>query len=339
MNSNKTISDPFDKTYLNIQAIVEKSRTQIYRQINFTIVKAYWEIGRIIVEEEQKGIGKAEYGKSLIKDLSIRLSKKFGEGFSERNLWYFRSFFNKFPKMNALRSELSWTHYRIILRLENDNACNFYLMETINNKWSTRELERQINSLLYERLALSKNKKELLIMSKKGQLIEKPIDLIKDPFVLEFLGLKEHPSYTENMLEQKIIENLKNFLLELGKGFMYVDRQKRITLENEHYYIDLVFYNRLLKCFVLIELKIGKLSHKDLGQLQMYVNYFNREVKNTDENNTIGILLCSDKNEAVVKYTLPENNTQIFASKYKLYLPTEEELKAEILKENKYLKT
>jgi len=218
------------------------------------------------------------------------------------------------------------------MRLKEPLARNFYILETEKENWSTRELDRQINSMLFERLALSKDKKKVLKLSEKGQVIENPQDVLKDPYVLEFLGLQEKSHYSETELEQKIIDNLEKFLLELGKGFMFVERQKRITLEDEHFYLDLVFYNRFLKCFLIIELKIGKLTHKDLGQLQMYVNYFDREIKNKDENLTIGLLLCADKKKSIVEYTLPQNNEQIFASEYQLYLPKKEELEAEVKK-------
>ncbi|MFH0875077.1 MAG: PDDEXK nuclease domain-containing protein [archaeon] len=322
-----------NKMYASIKNIIEEARHNVYRQINDIMVKAYWEIGRNIVEEEQKGQERAEYGKSLLKELSSHLTLEFGKGFSVDNLQYMRKFYLCFPKYETVSRKLSWSHYCLLLRIDNSLSRSFYLIEAEKENWSVRELDREINSLLYERLTFSKDKEEVKRLSTNGLILKKPNDLIKDPFVLEFLGMKELPTYTENILEQKIIENLKNFILELGKGFMFVDRQKRITLENEHFYIDLVFYNRILRCFVIIELKIGRLTHKDMGQLQMYVNYFDREVKNKDENNTVGILLCSDKNDAVVKYTLPDNNNQIFASKYKLYLPTEEELMAEIKKE------
>lgn len=239
--------------------------------------------------------------------------------------------------MNALRSELSWTHYRLLLRAEKEKARDFYLIETINNKWSTRELERQINSLLYERIALSKNKAEVLELSKKGQIIQKPKDIIKDPYILEFLDLKENKKFLEKELEMALIDKLQQFLLELGRGFSFVARQKRITVDGDHFYIDLVFYNYILKCFVLIDLKIGKLTHKDIGQMDFYVRYFEKEEKQKNDNPTIGLILCSDKNETMVKYTLLEENKQIFASKYKLYLPTEKELEKELIREREMI--
>ncbi len=236
-----------------------------------------------------------------------------------------------------MRAELSWTHYRLLLKVEKEEVRQFYLNEAINSKWSTRELERQINSLLYERIALSKDKEKLKELSLKGQVIEKPEDAIKDPYVLEFLGLRENVQYLEKDMEKALINKLKNFLLELGKGFSFVERQKRITVDGDHYYIDLVFYNYILKCFFLIDLKVGKLTPHDIGQIDFYVRYFEKEERLEGDNPTIGLVLCSDKNEVMAKYTLLSDNKSIFASKYKLYLPTEEELKRELKKEKEFL--
>jgi predicted nuclease of restriction endonuclease-like (RecB) superfamily len=340
-------------TYKNIRFILENARNNAYRAVNFEMVKAYWQIGKIIVEEEQKGKRRAEYGKNLIKELSQKLTKEYGKGFTKSNLFYMRKFYLAFPKFHAvsgklkqdilfpkqdaLRPELSWTHYRILLRLDN-NTRNFYMIESIENKWSTRELERQINSLLYERLALSKNKEKVKELSKKGQVIKNPQDLVKDPYVLEFLDIKENREYLEKDLEKLLLDNIKEFLLELGKGFSFVSRQKRITLDRDHFYIDLVFYNYILKCFVLIDLKMGKLSHKDIGQMDFYTRYFEKEERKKTDNPTIGIILCSDKNETMVKYTMLEDKKGIFASKYKLYLPSEEEIKKEIIEEKEKIK-
>jgi predicted nuclease of restriction endonuclease-like (RecB) superfamily len=238
---------------------------------------------------------------------------------------------------DVLRSELSWTHYRLLLKLEKEEARQFYMNEAANNNWSTRELERQISSLLFERLSLSKDKKLVNRMAKKGLIIKTPEDLVKDPYVLEFLALEKMEKYYESDLEKALITHLQKFLLELGKGFSFVARQQRITLDGDHFYIDLVFYNRLTRSFMLIDLKVGKLTHGDIGQMQMYVNYYNRTQKTKGENNTIGLLLCAEKNDTVVKYTLPENQKQIFISKYLPYLPTEEELKNEIKKEKQNL--
>ncbi len=357
--------------YGDIKQILDKARSTAFRTVNFLMVEAYWNIGRIIVEEEQKGKKRADYGRFLIKELSDKLTKDFGKGFTESNVKYFRLFYLSYPIRHALRDELehsnlhalsgesvtskkvihhatrhesielknylrpelSWTHYRILLKLEKEKARLFYMNEAANSNWSTRELDRQINSLLFERLSLSKNKKAVLRMANKGQIVNKPNDLVKDPYVLEFLGLETLEKYYEADLEKALINHLQKFLLELGKGFSFIARQKRITLDSEHFYIDLVFYNRLTKSHILFDLKVGKLTHQDIGQMQMYVNYFNREIKLKEENETIGIILCAEKNNAVIKYTLPPKQKQIFISKYIPYLPTKEELKNEIMKE------
>ncbi|MDP3103581.1 MAG: PDDEXK nuclease domain-containing protein [Candidatus Methanoperedens sp.] len=332
-----TTNPSVDVTYQSIREILEKARSTAYRTINYAMVQAYWQVGKVIVEEEQNGKEKAGYGEALIKELSKKLTKEYGRGLNERNLWHIRNFYLIFPKVNALRSELSWTHYRLLLRVENDDARHFYIIESIDNNWSTRELERQINSLLFERIALSKNKERVKELSTKGHVIQKPEDIIKDPYVLEFLNLRESKDFMEIDLEQGLIEKLQEFLLELGKGFAFVARQKRITIDGDHFYIDLVFYNYLLRCFLLIDLKIGKLTHKDIGQMDFYVRYFEHEVKQESDSPTIGLILCSDKNEAMVKYTLLENSQRIFASKYKLYLPSEEELKEELEREKQFL--
>jgi len=271
------------------------------------------------------------YGEASIEKLSRRLTENFGKGFDRSNLWHMRKFYLTFPGfLDAARRELSWTHYRLLLRVENEQARSFYLNEAINSNWSTRELERQINSLLYERLALSKDKKKVRELADEGQIVRTAEDLIKDPYVLEFLDLKENQSLLESDLEQALINRLQAFLLELGRGFAFVARQKRITVGGDHYYIDLVFYNYLLKCFVLIEVKTGKLTHADIGQMDFYVRYFEAEEKTPADGPTIGLILCSDKNEAMVKYTLLKDSQQIFASKYKFYLPSEEELRREL---------
>ena len=322
-----------DTTYQSIKEILEKARNSAYRSVNYAMVQAYWHIGRVIIEEEQKGEKRAEYGSGLLKELSKRLTKDYGKGFDESNLRYMRIFYLTFPKCDALRHELSWTHYRLLIRVEKEEARSFYTIETINNNWSTRELERQINSLLYKRLTLSKDKKKVLELSTKGQVIETPKDIIKDPYVLEFLDLNRNRNFLEKDLQLALINKLQYFLLELGKGFSFIARQKRITVDGDHFYIDLVFYNYILKCFLLIDLKIGKLTHKDIGQMDFYVRYFEKELKQENDNPTIGLILCSDKNETMVKYTLIGESKQIFAAKYKLYLPTEEELKRELREE------
>ncbi|MBA3046734.1 DUF1016 family protein [Patescibacteria group bacterium] len=316
----------------NIGSLLEQARKDVYYAVNKILVQTYWEIGKKIVEFEQSGKERAEYGSGLLDRLSDDLIERYGRGFSAYNLRKMRQFYSMFQKWETVSPKLAWSHYRLILRIDEELARSFYIKEVEKENWSVRVLDRQINSMLFERIALSKDKKGVLKLAQKGQIIEKASDLIKDPYILEFLGLEESSKYTESQLEQKIIDNLQKFLLELGKGFMFVSRQQRITLEDEHFYIDLVFYNRLLKCFVIIDLKIGKLTHQDLGQLQMYVHYYDREVKQDDENPAIGILLCADKKEAVVKYTLPKDNKQIFASKYKLYLPDKKVLQQEIKK-------
>jgi len=326
-----------DKAYKDIKDILEKARVKSFKAVNAAMVQAYWHIGKVIVEEEQKGAERAEYGKGLIQGLADRLSSEFGKGFDERNLWFMRSFYLAYPKVNALRSELSWTHYRLLLRVEKPEARAFYEAETVNVQWSTRELERQICSLLFERLALSRDKKGVLELAKKGHHIAAPSDIVKDPYVLEFLGLEKHEKHLEKDIEQALIDKLQQFLLELGKGFSFVSRQQRITLDGDHFYIDLVFYNRLTRCYVLVDLKVGKLTHQDIGQMQMYVNYYKRTQMIEGENEPIGILLCAEKNKAVVKFTLPEGQKQIYISKYISYLPTEKELRAEIMREKELI--
>ena len=313
-----------------IREILQTARSQAFIAVNTAMVKAYWEIGRVIVEEEQKGETRADYGTRLISDLSTRLRDDFGRGFDQSNLLHMRQFYLTFRNQDALRLELTWTHYRLLLRQENALARGFYLNECINSRWSTRELERQMNSLLYERLALSKDKKKVLEMAEKGQIIEKPADLIKDPFVLEFVGLGEKPDFEESELEGRLIRHLKHFLLELGRGFSFVGQQKRISVGDEHYHVDLVFYNYLLKCFVLVDLKIGKLTPQDIGQMDFYVRYFEEEVRKEGDNPTIGLILCSDRNSSMAKYTLLKGSQSIFASKYRLVMPTETELREEM---------
>ena len=300
------------------------------------MVEAYWNIGKSIVEQ-QGGEEKAEYGVRLIAELSKQMSTDFGKGFTVSNLKNMRQFYLTFPKSYALRSELSWTHYRLLMRVENKNARRFYIEEAIKSNWSTRQLERQINSFFYERLLSSQNKEKVSEEIQKLESAKVPEDIIRDPYVLEFLGLNPKDDFYESDLEEALITHLQKFLLELGRGFSFVARQKRITFDGRHFRIDLVFYNYILKCFVLIDLKIGDLTHQDLGQMQMYVHYYERELMNKGDNPPIGIVLCADKSESIVKYTLPENETQIFASKYKLYLPSEEELSQELQREYRAL--
>jgi predicted nuclease of restriction endonuclease-like (RecB) superfamily len=326
------------KLYSQIVELLQSARNQVVQTVNKTMVLTYFEIGRIIVEEEQGGKERAEYGKHLLKDLSKQLTKVFGRGFSVDNLENMRKFFLEYSKSETVirksseKFSLSWTHYLKLMRIDDENERKFYEIEAINNNWSVRELQRQYDAALYTRLALSRNKDEIMQLSVKGHIVEKPADVVKDPYVLEFLGLQEKAAYSESDLEHEIIDKLEHFLLELGKGFTFVARQKRISFDDKHFRIDLVFYNRLLKSFVLIDLKIGELKHQDIGQMQMYVNYYDREIRLEDENKTIGIILCQNKSEAVVEYTLPEDNKQIFASKYKTVLPSKKKLK-ELLKE------
>lgn len=319
------------KTIVNsIRILIQNAQQNAVRAINQERVLLYWNIGKHIVEEEQNGKERADYGKYIIKTLAKALAKDFGTGFSVRQLELCRQFYNTFPIANAVRSQLNWTQYRLLLRIENADKRSYYIEEACKNNWSARQLERQINSQLYERLLLSSDKEKVLAIAKNEATTKKATDIIKDPMVLEFLGLKPQASYYEKDLEQALITNIQTFLLELGNGFSFIARQKRIQLEDDDFFIDLVFYNRLLRCFVLVELKTHKITHQDIGQLQMYVNYYDRVEKQEDENPTIGILLCADKNESMVKFALPENNKAILASKYQLYLPSEAEMLAQL---------
>ncbi len=312
--------------------------------LNISMVYSYYEVGRAIIEEEQNGKQRAEYGKAILKELSKRLTESLGKGFSVENLKLMRRFYvvyskdqigqkvsTQFENLPVTREGrkffLSFSHYVFLMRIPNIDERHFYEIEAAHNGWGIKELERQYDSALYERLSLSRDKEGIERLSTEGQIIERPEDLLKDPYVLEFTGLPELSKYSETDLETKIIDHLQEFLLELGRGFTFVGRQVRFTFEDEHYRVDLVFFNRLLRCFVLFDLKIGRLKHQDIGQMQMYVNYYDRKVKLEDENPTIGILLCKNKNDAVVEMTLPEDNSQIFASKYLTVLPSKEELK------------
>lgn len=322
--------------YENIRTTVSEAKKKVYSTVNFVMVETYWNIGKQICEAQGNN-DRAEYGKGLLKYLSEKLTEEFGKGFEESNLRRMRQFYVSFQNCDALRHELSWTHYRMLLKVEDVKARQFYLDECAKSNWSTRQLERQINSFYFQRLLSSQDKDSV---RNEIQTLEKGVDvkdIIRDPYVLEFLGLEQTPNLYEKDIEQGLIDHLQKFLLELGRGFSFVSRQKRITFDGEHYFIDLVFYNYILKCFVIIDLKVGKLKHQDIGQMQMYVNYFTRELMNEGDNLPIGIILCADKSESVVKYTLPEGNNQIFASKYKLYIPSEEELIQELEKEQELL--
>ena len=318
----------------DIKALVNESKNKIYKTINTEMLNLYWNIGKIIMEIQQ-GDERASYGETVLKKLSKLLTEEFGKGYSKRNLERMRKFYCMFPIATTVLSQLSWSHYLEIIKIDEEPKRKFYIHEVINSNWSVRELQRQIASLLYERLVLSRDKKAVLELAEKGQQIREGKDLVKDPFVLEFLDIKENEKYLENDLERNILKHLKEFLLELGRGFMFVGSQVRLTLEEDHFYPDLVFYNRILKCFVIIDLKIGKVTHQDIGQMQMYVNYYDREIKRDEENSSVGILLSTENNKTVVKYTLPEDNKSIFTSSYKFHLPTEKELIDAIEEEKK----
>lgn len=320
--------------YSKIAGLLQTARQTVVRTVNRTMVYTYYEIGRMIVEDEQQGKQRAEYGKQVLKELSTRLTADFGKGFSERNLEQMRQFYLTYSISQKPSAEfknphfqLSWSHYLKLMRIDNPDERKFYEIECYQNNWSLKELQRQFDTALYERLALSRDKDAVRQLSLQGQIVAKPEDAIKEPYILEFLGLQAHSAYFETELEEAIIDKIQNFLKELGKGFMFVSRQERISFDERHFYIDLIFYNRILRCFVIIDLKIGDLKHQDLGQMQMYVNYYDRYVKLPDENKTVGIVLCQDKSETLVEITLPEDNDQIFASRYQTVLPNKEELK------------
>lgn len=332
---NQNINETLQTKILtdDVKNLIATSQQKAIRAIDFERVLLYWNIGKRIYEEVQGGEDRAEYGKAIIKNLSNELEPIYGSGYSIRQLELMRQFYRVFPITNALRSQLSWTHYKLLLRIEDNDKREFYIAESTKNNWSSRDLERQINASLYERLLLSNDKQSVLEVARSEKFPLNPNEIIKDPMVLEFLGLEKKSVYYEKDLESAIISNLQAFLLELGNGFSFVARQKRIHIDGDDFFVDLVFYNRLLQCFVVFEIKTHKLTHQDIGQLQMYVNYFDREEKQEFENPTIGVLLCADKNDTVVKYTLPKNNKTILASKYQLYLPSEEELIKELHKE------
>ena len=322
--------------YEELKKIIVQSRKMIYRNVNVTMIKSYWEIGRIIIEEEQQGKERAEYGKYSLKELSKKLTIDFGKGFDERNLRNMRIFYQTFPKWNAVRTELTWTHLRSIMSIESSDTREFYIKESIENNWSTRQLDRQIRSLYYERLLSSQDKINVKNEVLNNSLKFEPKDIIKNPYVLEFLDINQS-NYLEKDLEEALINKLQEFLLELGRGFTFVARQQRISTEaHKHYYIDLVFYNYLLKCFILIDLKIGTLTPQDVGQMDLYVRLYEDKIKPEGDNPTIGIILCSQQDETVVEYSVLKESNQIFASKYQLYLPSEDELKRLIENELNY---
>ena len=325
--------------YGAIRQVLETARQSAYKAVNFAMVQAYWHIGRLIVEDEQKGEVRAEYGKRVLAELAERLTADFGKGFDASNLRYMRLFYQAFPKCDALRHELSWTHYRLLLRVENLDARDWYMNEAVAENWSSRELERQISVLYYDRMLLSADKQSTKTDAKENIALAKlePESIIRNPYVLEFLDLKDYPNLHEKDIEEGLINNLQSFLLELGKGFCFVARQKRIRFDDQDFYIDLVFYNCLLKCYVLIDLKLGELTYQDIGQMDGYIRLYEEQYRKEDDNPTLGIVLCSNRNEAIVKYSILHENKQLFASKYLLYLPSEDELKKEIERERKLL--
>lgn len=322
--------------YDSVKGVLEQARCRTYRSIQNEMVKAYWQIGKMIVEK-QGGVDRAKYGDGLIRELSIQLTKDFGKGFTEGNIRYMRQFYLTFPIYHALRDKLSWTHYRLLIGVKSDEARKFYYNEAIKANWSTRQLEREINTFSYQRYISSNKDYDVVEDTAKREGSNDIRDIIKDPYVLEFVGLKQDGKFYENDLESALIDHLQEFLLELGRGFSFVGRQKRFDMDGRNFYVDLVFYNYKAKCFVLIDLKRGDLTHQDIGQMQMYVNYYTREEMEEGDNPPIGIILCADKSDTLVKYTLPIDNHQIYASKYSLYIPSEEELKNEINKERKIL--
>jgi len=330
---NNLVDNLHTDVYANIKRLMENARTDVAKQVNNILVKTYWEIGRIIVEDEQGHSDRAEYGKSLIADLSKKLTKEYGKGFSKSNLFYMRSFYLTYPIFQTLSGKLSWSHYLELLSIDDKNKRSFYEKETVNANWSVRELKRQINTSLFERLLLSsgdENKEKVLDLALKGNEIATPNDIIKDPYVFEFLGLPEEKPIMESDLEKALVTHIEKFLLELGKGFMYVGSQQRVTLGNTHYYVDMVFYNKILRSYVLIELKTGKLMPEAVGQLNMYLNYYKTEVNDEIDNEPIGIILCANKDSIQAEYALGSLSNQIFASKYTLYIPDREQLEEQV---------
>ena len=314
----------------DISFLLEQGRRQAYRAVNAILVGTYWEIGKRIVEFEQNGKEKAEYGSALLDNLSKDLKLKCGKGFSRRNILDMRRFYQIYPKWQTVSAELSWSHYVELLSIDQPLERSFYERQCIGERWSVRELSRQMGSSLFHRLALSRDKRSVIELSKKGQSLQKYGDVIKDPYILEFLNIPDSHNYTEKELEQKLIDNLQMFLLELGKGFTFVARQKRISIGNNHYYVDLVFYHRILNCFVLIDLKLGKATHQDIGQMNLYLNYFKKEENTPTDNWPIGIILSAYKNEVDVEFALGSILNRLFVSKYQLYLPNEKELESKL---------
>ena len=327
MNEIQTVNPGF---LADIRKIILEARNNAVRSVEYTRMMMYWHVGERIFVEEQRGQNRAEYGEYLLKNIAVQLKEEFGSGFSYRQLAYCRKFYRFYPNAAEVRPQLNWSQYRLLISIDDDYKREYYELEASNHAWTGREMERQINSLLFERLLMSNNKEAVLAVARKERIPEKPSEIIKDPMYLEFLGLKCEAEYYEKDVESALIKHLQEFLLELGNGFTFVARQKRILLEDDEFFADLIFYNRLLRCFVVIEIKTHKLAHEDLGQLQMYVNYYDRFEKLPDESPTVGILLCTAKNDLLAKITLPEDNTHILTSKYQLYLPSENELVEEI---------
>ena len=332
-----------ERLYADVQHVIESARNKVYTTANISIIQAYWNIGNLLVKEEQQGADRAAYGKQVVEALSLRLQAVYGRGYNKTNLWYMRQFYQSFENLHALRGELSWTHYRLLLKVENETARNFYLEEAIAGNWNTRTMERQINSLYYERMLMSSEQGGLEVRgeAESKKTVMRPADIIKDPYVLDFLGIKQQHSVFEKELENLLISKLQEFLLELGKGFSFVTRQYRIATEDstKQFHVDLVFYNFILKCFLLIDLKTTELTHQDIGQMDFYVRYFEDKVRQKDDNPTIGLILCTKKDKTIVKYSLLSDSKQVFASKYRLYLPSDEELTKELEREKFEIET
>ena len=324
---NIEIQNGMDNLYASVREILTNARKRAYSAVNFAMVESYWLIGQQIVEHEQHGEARADYGKGILKDLAARLTADFGKGFDESNLRYMRLFYRCFQNRDAVCHELTWSHYRRLISIEDEKARIWYMNEAADSVWSTRQMDRQISTLYYERLLASKEKESVVAEAEEKLKDVAPSQFIHDPFVLEFLDLKDYPALHESDIEQALIDHLQQFLLELGRGFCFVGRQRRMRYDDEDFYVDLVFYHSILKCHVLIDLKLGKLTHEDVGQMDSYIRMWDALYKNEDDNPTLGIILCSQKSEAIVKYSVLNEGKQIFASRYKLYLPTEEEFK------------
>lgn len=343
LSSNDNQDDRLNKLYLNIKNVIDTARNNVYTAINFETIKGNWEIGRYIVEDEQNGKARATKGDALVKKLSEKLTLEYGQGFTTTNLKYMRQFFLTFPKSHALSDRLSWTHYRNLLKVDSEKARGFYIKEAIEGRWGTRTLERAILTKLYERTLLAQKDnqdvKDLVEDTKTNENEPDftPEHFIKQPYNLSFTGLKANTKIYEKDLEQALMDKLQEFILELGRGFAFVGRQYRISIDEDNYYVDLVFYNYILKCFLLIDLKTTKLNHQDIGQMDFYIRYFEKEIRMNNDNPSIGLILCADKNNKMVKYTLLEDSKQIFASRYQLYLPSEKELEEKITEEKELI--